>query len=120
MAHHRPIAQAARAQAVLHTPSADTARTDTVERVADPHADNLEAAWNAEWEKNLVETALERVKGRVKPELYQIFDLMVKKEWPALKVTRRLQVSLAQVYYARCKVALLVRQEVKKLERQGF
>ncbi len=95
-------------------------RTATVERLADTAPGPLEADWDADWEKHLLQAALARVKKYVKPELIQIFDLMVDKQWPALKVARRLQVNLARVYYARCKVAALLKQEVKRLEDHGI
>ena len=109
-----------REQARRQPPSADPARTSTVERVPDPHAADLENTWNEEWQRNLVESALERVKARVKPELFQIFDLLINKQWTAQTVSKRLHVSLTQVYYAKCKVTLAMKQEIKKLERQGF
>ncbi|MBI3417174.1 MAG: sigma-70 family RNA polymerase sigma factor [Verrucomicrobia bacterium] len=96
----------------------DTARTATVERVPDPAAVDLDAEWEAEWEKNLVATALERIKDRVKPEQLQIFNLLVRRDWPALKVARRLRVGLTQVYYAKFRVTSLIKEEVKKLEKQ--
>ncbi len=95
-------------------------RTATVERLADTGPGPLEADWDADWEKHLLQAALARVKKYVRPELIQIFDLMVDKQWPALKVARRLQVNLARVYYARCKVAALLKQEVKRLEDHGI
>src|SRR5262245_29981225 len=110
----------AREQGRRRPPSDDTARTDTVERVPDPQVDKLEATWNVEWQRNLAETALARVKTQVKPELFQIFDLLANKQWPARKVSQRLRVSLTQVYYAKCKVTLLLKKEIKKLERQEF
>jgi hypothetical protein len=45
---------------------------------------------------------------------------MVNKQWSARKIVQRLHVSLTQVYYAKCKVTLLMKQEIKKLERQEF
>jgi hypothetical protein len=45
---------------------------------------------------------------------------MVNKQWSALTVARRLQVNLARVYYARCKVAALVKLEIKRLEQHGI
>jgi RNA polymerase sigma-70 factor (ECF subfamily) len=104
-----------------HRPRAEeNTRTGTIERLPDPAAGSLEAEWDVEWQKHLLQTAFERVKKQVKPELIQIFDLMVNKQWSALKVARRLQVNLARVYYARCKVAALVKLEIKRLEQHGI
>lgn len=108
----------AREQGRHRRPAEESSRTGTIERIPDPAAGQVEAEWDAEWEKNLLHTALERVKGRVKPELFQMFDLLVTKQWPALKVSRRLRVNLAQVYYAKYKVSALVKRELRKLEKR--
>lgn len=97
----------------------DTAGTGTVDKVADPLA-NLDVVWDREWQENLRHAAMERAKARVKPEMYQLFDLVVCKGWPALKVARKLHVTLAQVYYARWKVSSIVRSEANQIEKAGI
>jgi RNA polymerase sigma-70 factor (ECF subfamily) len=109
-----------RTENLQHKPSDDTARTATIDRLAAPQDAGIEADWNQEWEKNLVEIATDRVKRQAKPEAFQMFDLLVNKRWPALKVAKRLRVTLAQVYYAKYKVASLLKREVRKLERTGI
>src|SRR5436190_4509467 len=94
----------------------DTARTSTVDRIPDPAGLNLDAVWNDEWEKNLLEAAAERVKRQVDPEQYQLFDFHVLKQWPAKKVARKLAVSLGQVYFAKYKISKLMKKEIKKLD----
>ncbi len=95
-------------------------RTATIERLADTAPGPLDAEWDTEWEKHLLQAAFERVKKQVRPELIQIFDLVIHKQWPALKVARRLGVNLARVYYARCKVSALLKREIKRLEEHGI
>ena len=75
----------------------DTQRTATVERVADPKPFDLEAAWDAEWDRNLWDAALARVKLKVRPKQFQMFDLYVVKEWPVKEVARALGVSRTHV-----------------------
>jgi len=96
----------------------DGARTSTVERVSDPAGLQLDAIWNEQWEKNLLDAAAERVKQQVDPEQYQLFDFHVLKQWPAKKVARKLGVSLGKVYFAKYKVSKLMKKEIKKLEAQ--
>ena len=104
-------------QPARHEPHpGDTARTATIERVADPGGLNLDATWAAEWEKNLMDAALDRVKKQVNPRQYQIFDLYVIKDWPATKVAKTLGVSITQVYLAKHRIGSLVKQELKRLE----
>ena len=90
-------------------------RTATVERVADPVGLKLEAAWNEEWEQNLMEAALERVKRKVDPKQYQVFDLCVIKEWPVARVARALKVNRGRVYLAKHRINNLIKQEISYL-----
>jgi RNA polymerase sigma-70 factor (ECF subfamily) len=83
-----------------------------------PVSSELERIWEAEWQSNLMEAALERVKRRVKEEHYQMFDLNVVRQWPAIKVAKTLQVSLAQVYLAKHRLLALLKREVRMLEKQ--
>jgi RNA polymerase sigma factor (sigma-70 family) len=92
-------------------------RTATVERVADPAALDLDAVWDAEWQHNLLDAAMERVKREVTPKQFQIFDCSVVKNWPAQKVARELRVSIGQVYLARHRVGALIKKEVARLEK---
>lgn len=94
------------------------ARTATVEGVADPATLNLDAVWDQEWQHQILETAIQRVKLKVNPEHYQIFHLCVFKEWPVKKVTDELEVSAAQVYLARHRVGALLKKEVKAMEKR--
>ena len=104
--------------AANHFRSEATARTATVERVADPASLNLDAVWDQEWEHQILEAAIQRVKRKVKPEHYQIFHLCVFKEWPVKKVASELDVSAAQVYLARHRVGALLKKEVKAMEKR--
>lgn len=98
-------------------PREATERTDTLERVPDPAGIDLESLWDAEWEKHLLSTALERVKRKVSPEQLQIFDLYCLERWPAQKVARTLEVSLGVVYLAKHRVGRLLKKEVQALKR---
>src|SRR5438876_1376921 len=57
-------------------------QTGTAERVPDPRGFSLEAIWEEEWEKNLVDAALERTKRCVSPRQYQIYYLNIVKKMP--------------------------------------
>jgi len=89
----------------------------TINRVSDPNAENLDALFENEWRKNLLATALERVRGSFSLKQFQIFDLLVQKEWPAAEVARSLGVSLASVYVTKHRIVAAVKREVKRLER---
>jgi len=98
--------------------SDQSTRTALVERMPDPAGFDLDAVWNEEWEHYVMEAAIKKVKRKVKPEQYQMFDLCTFKEWPVKKVARELGVSLGTVYLARHRVAGLLRKEIKQIERK--
>src|SRR5262245_5816957 len=54
----------------------------SVEELPDPAGVNLEAVWDDEWEQNLLDSALARVKHRVNSKKFQIFNLCVVKQRP--------------------------------------
>ncbi|MBI2924964.1 MAG: sigma-70 family RNA polymerase sigma factor [Verrucomicrobia bacterium] len=100
-------------------PSAGDASTGTptIHRVLAPEPD-LEPVWEEEWRKNLVDAAMQRVKARVTPRQYQIFDLYVVKGWPVVEVKRTLNVSAPRVYLAKHRISRLVREEMRRMEKQ--
>ena len=91
-----------------------TRRTATVERVADPGW-NMEAAWDQEWEANLLEAAVERVKRKADPKQYQIYDLIVFERWPVSRVARSLHINVGWAYLAKHRISRLVKKEIERL-----
>ena len=96
--------------------SDDTRRTATVERIADPAGNDLDAVWETEWQQTVMEAAMQRVKEHANLKECQMFDLYVVRGWPAREVARALGVSVARVYLAKHRIAPLVRREIKNLE----
>ena len=97
--------------------SADNRATATIERIPDSRGIDLDAIWEAEWKENLFDAAIARVKRKIEPKQFQIFDCYVRKEWSATKVAARLGVSVGQVYLARHRVGALLKKEIKALEK---
>jgi RNA polymerase sigma factor (sigma-70 family) len=100
--------------------SRDTSSTGWQNRIPDEQGAQWEQTWDAEWQKNLMETAIQRVKRRVSIELYQMFDLFVLKQWPAGEVARTLGVTIGHVYVAKHRIASLIRKEIQALEAKGI
>jgi len=96
--------------------SDSTSQTGTEERVPDPRGFALESIWDQEWEKNLVDVALERVKKCVSAKQYQIYYLNILKKMPALTVAKTLGVNAAQVYLAKHRVGNVLKREIRGLE----
>ena len=97
--------------------STDTG-TDPLHRVPDPGVVDLEAIWAEEWQKNLVDIAIERIKGRVSTKQFQIFDLYVLKNVSLRQVSETLHVSATLVYVTKHRVSALVKREVRRLEEE--
>ncbi len=100
----------------LVAPSADTTAEITL-NIHDPAADVLEGIWNEEWQKNLVDVAMERIRRQANPEHYQIFHLHAVKGLGVRDVAKLTGASLPKVYVTYHRIAKLVKAEVLRLER---
>lgn len=78
----------------------------------------LDAMWDEEWNANLLEAAIERVRPRVREEHFQIFDLYVLRHWKAGDVAESLGVSVGQVYLAKYRVAAALKREMRLLRQK--
>ena len=97
--------------------SEETAQTALVERIADPASLVGDEVWEEQWRQNLAELAMTRVKQRVSPKQWLLFQYFVLKELPAREVATRCRVSLAQVYMAKYRLAAQIKLEVRRLKR---
>jgi len=93
--------------------SSTSTQTSAIERIAAPTLP--EAVWDEDWEKNLFEAAIERVKRKVDSRQYQLFDLYVCKKWPVLKVAMTLGVNPGRVYLAKHRINNLIQKEITDL-----
>ena len=100
----------------LASPGADTT-TEPALNVRDPAADVLEGIWDAEWQKNIVDVAMERVRRSANPGHYQIFHLHAVKGLGVRDVAKLTGASLAKVYVSYHRIAKLVKAEVRRLEQ---
>jgi RNA polymerase sigma factor (sigma-70 family) len=96
----------------------ETDRTATINRVPDPAAVDFEALFETQWRENLFAAALERVKLKFSLKQFQIFDLLVLKEWPGADVAQSLGVTLANVYVTRHRISAAIKKETNRLEAQ--
>ncbi len=107
------------AKAGCSEPAEDDSRTTTLNRIPDPAGVELEAVWDKEWHRTLMDAALQTVKAQVDLKQWQIFDLYVLKEWSVKEVAKALGVGAGRVYLAKHRVSALVKRELKKLERRS-
>jgi len=94
----------------------DPSSTPTEERVPDPTGNALDVIWNDEWEKHLVNAALEKVKQQSSAKHYQIFFLQAIKQIPSAKVAETLGLKVDQVYLIKHRLTKLFEEAIKELE----
>jgi RNA polymerase sigma-70 factor (ECF subfamily) len=95
-----------------------TPAREPVENVPDTSSNNFTELWEREWQQNVMKGALERVKMRVSPRQFQIFDYNVLQGMNATEVRRRLGVSMAQVYLAKHRVGAILKKEIAYIREQ--
>lgn len=95
-----------------------TSDTATVEALPDPVSVDVDKYWEAEWQRSLLAGAINKVKGKVDPQKYQIFDCCVNKEWPPSKVAAAFAITVNQVYVDKCRVQQMIKAEVERLEKE--
>lgn len=92
--------------------------TATINRVPDASAVDLDAVFESQWRKNLFDVAMERVKTKFSLKQFQIFDLVVLKQWPVATVAQSLGVSLVNVYVIRHRISSAIKKETRHLKSQ--
>ncbi len=61
---------------------------------------------------------MERVKTKFSLKQFQIFDLVVLKQWPVATVAQSLGVSLVNVYVIRHRISSAIKKETRHLKSQ--
>ena len=79
---------------------------------------DIDEFWESEWQKTLIEAAINKVKTSLDAEKYQIFDFLVNKQWSPEKVSKRFGISVNQVYLAKHRITELVKIEVERLKEK--
>jgi RNA polymerase sigma factor (sigma-70 family) len=97
----------------------DNARTSAIEKIADENNPDWVAVWEADWKKTVLDAAIARVKLRLDPQKFQIFDFYVNREWPPEKVALIFNVTVNQVYLVKNRVTEMLRDEFQRLEQEG-
>ncbi len=96
----------------------DDRRTAPIDRCADPNGMALEKLWDKEWQDQIMDIALRRVKAVVSPRQFQIFSCYVLKGWSPERVKKELGVNAAQVYLAKHRVGRILKREAEKLREK--
>lgn len=99
----------------MHDDHEDGPRTAPLERFGDPKGVELEKLWDKEWQDQIMELALRRVRALVSPRQFQIFSCYVLKGWSPERVKEELGVNAAQVYLAKHRVGRILKREAAKV-----
>lgn len=97
---------------------ADAGATDSLANIPDAATD-WDRSWDREWELNLVRTAGERVKQRVNPRHFAIYELIAIQGVPLASVARSFDVSRAHIYLIRHRVGRLMKRELAVLRDEA-
>jgi RNA polymerase sigma factor (sigma-70 family) len=84
----------------------------------DKNSQTMDQFYEQEWQKNVLDAAIAKVKRKIDPQKYQIFDFYVNREWAPEKVAAAFNISVDQVYLAKHRVTELIKTEAKRLENE--
>ncbi|MBQ3240527.1 MAG: sigma-70 family RNA polymerase sigma factor [Akkermansia sp.] len=99
-------------------PTADGTQREPLSDIPDTSGETFTKIWDREWQNNVMKAAIERVKMRVSPQQFQIFDYNVLRGMSAGEVRKKLGVSVAQVYLAKHRVGSVLKKEVAYIRSQ--
>ena len=91
---------------------------DALKELPDKSTPSLETFYEQEWQKNVLDAAVSRVKRKLDPQRYQVFDCYVNKEWSPEKVAAAFKISVDQVYLAKHRITDMIKSEAKRLESE--
>jgi RNA polymerase sigma-70 factor (ECF subfamily) len=78
--------------------------------------DDLVERLDAEFRREVMDRAMERVRRRVSPRTWDAFRLTALEGWSGAAAAGRLEMKIARVYGARSEVKEMIREEVRRLE----
>jgi len=101
---------------ISHLPDESERATDLIDRFPADDSWELEEAWETEWQEKVLEAALERLRKRVNPSHFQLYDLFVLQGWDVARISRTVGASSSQVYHAKERVGQMLKREVERVE----
>jgi RNA polymerase sigma-70 factor (ECF subfamily) len=94
----------------------ETEDSHVLKELPDNTSMSMDQFYEQEWQKNLLDAAVARVKRKLDPKRYQIFDFYVNRDWPPEKVATALNISVDQVYLAKHRITEMIKTEAKRIE----
>jgi len=102
----------------IQTESEGGEETFTPKELPDKSTQTMDQLYEQEWQKNVLDAAVAKVKRKLDPQKYQIFDFYVNREWPPEKVAKAFNITVDQVYLAKHRITELIKSEAKRLESE--
>jgi RNA polymerase sigma-70 factor (ECF subfamily) len=96
-----------------------SSKTSLLGRIPDERVVDVGTLLDAQWEREALETANERVRQKAKPRQYQLYDLGVRQEWSVEDITSKLGVTPNQVYLAKHRIGEAVAKELLRVQREA-
>jgi len=75
----------------------------------------VEKYWENNWQQELLQSALVKVKEQVKPIYYQVYDMLIRKEMKPKDVSKALGIKTDQVYLAKHRVAEALKETIEDM-----
>ncbi|MDG1326610.1 MAG: sigma-70 family RNA polymerase sigma factor [Opitutales bacterium] len=75
----------------------------------------VEKYWENNWQQELLQSALVKVKEQVKPIYYQVYDMLIRKEMKPKEVSSALGIKTDQVYLAKHRVAEALKEIIDEM-----
>jgi len=102
----------------IHVDAEGSEESFALKELPDKNSQSMDQFYEQEWQKNLLDAAIARVKRKLDPQKYQVFDCYVNKEWPPEKVAATFKISVDQVYLAKHRITDMIKSEAKRLENE--
>jgi len=71
--------------------------------------------WEKEWKENLISVAVEKVRNKTDPQIFQIFSFCVLQEHGAMRTASVLKVSLPRIYVIKHRLNKALKKEIEHL-----
>lgn len=112
---YRQASNARRKRARDAARNADVGQTAFLERV--PDEAEAQSAWDADWEKAMLDTCMAQLKAEVAANTYQVFEQVVRAERDPAQVAAELGMTRDAIYVAKHRVLKRLGELVREYER---
>jgi RNA polymerase sigma factor (sigma-70 family) len=96
--------------------NSDDEPAERLDTLADKWVSEWEHDWEKQWQQHLLIQALERVKTRVKPYIFESFRLYVLEQRPASEVTTTMDIPENTIYQHRRRVIAMLQEEIEAIK----